>query len=73
MAESSLNYADLMNDIRAWSVELGFQQLAVTDTDLSGYTQHYHDWLANNHHGAMDYMANNTDKRLQPDLLVEGT
>ncbi len=73
MDSKALDSTALKEEIRGWSVELGFQQLAVTDTDLSNYTERYQEWLANDHHGVMDYMARNIEKRQHPEQLVSGT
>ncbi|MDZ4099122.1 MAG: QueG-associated DUF1730 domain-containing protein, partial [Methylophilaceae bacterium] len=59
--------------IKQWGLELGFQQVGITDTDLSeaeGYLEH---WLDNNFHGDMDYMQRHGLKRSRPALLHPGT
>tara|TARA_R110002072_G_scaffold269868_2_gene429451 strand:+ start:190850 stop:191902 length:1053 start_codon:yes stop_codon:yes gene_type:complete len=63
----------LLTQIRQWSQELGFQQLAVSDIDLSAYQPHLDGWLARNFHGEMDYMLRHRDLRLAPDLLHPDT
>lgn len=63
----------LLAQIRQWSQELGFQQLAVSDIDLSAYQPHLDGWLARNFHGEMDYMLRHRDLRLAPDLLHPDT
>ena len=63
----------LLTQIRQWSQELGFQQLAVSDIDLSAYQPHLDCWLARNFHGEMDYMLRHRDLRLAPDLLHPDT
>lgn len=63
----------LARDIKSWGGELGFQEVAITDVDLSAHAAHLQEWLARNFHGAMAYMANNQDKRLHPELLHPGT
>ena len=60
-------------DIKRWGAELGFQQVAIADVDLSGYRQSFLHWLEQGFHGAMNYMANHTDKRLYPQRLLPGT
>jgi epoxyqueuosine reductase len=59
--------------IRQWGEALGFQQIGITDTDLSAYRARLLDWLAAGHHGEMAYLARNVDKRLDPALLEPGT
>jgi len=59
--------------IKQWGQELGFQQVGITDTDLSDAEGHLHDWLNNNFHGDMDYMLRHGLKRSRPALLHPGT
>ena len=56
----------LLSQIRQWAAELGFQQLAVSDIDLTAYRPHLEAWLARNFHGEMDYMERHKDLRLAP-------
>lgn len=70
---SEPNYKQLTKSIRAWGHELGFAQLAITDVDLGDYHDSYRQWLSEDCHGDMAYMADNVDKRLYPERLHEGT
>ena len=63
----------LASQIKQWGQELGFQQVGITDTDLSAAEVHLQNWLANNFHGEMDYMQRHGLKRSRPGLLQEGT
>lgn len=63
----------LAADIRRWGDDLGFQQIGITDTDLSSYRDRYRAWLAAGRHGEMGYLARNVDKRLDPARLAPGT
>ncbi|MGM0634271.1 MAG: tRNA epoxyqueuosine(34) reductase QueG [Pseudomonadota bacterium] len=63
----------LHGDIQRWARELGFQQAAVTDTDLSAHADHLDAWLAAGHHGDMTYMPRHRDLRLHPEKLHPGT
>ena len=65
--------ASLALQIKQWGQELGFQQVGITDTDLSAAEGHLDNWLANNFHGEMDYMQRHGLKRSRPALLHEGT
>ena len=67
------NPADLLQKIKTWSKELGFQQLEVTDTDLSRYQDSFIDWLKQNYHGEMNYMHKHGTMRYQADELVAST
>lgn len=64
---------ELANQIKHWGKALGFSDVGITDTHLDAYTPGYFKWLAHNFHGQMHYMAQNIDKRTQPNLLVDGT
>ena len=70
---SEPNYKQLAKSIRVWGHELGFAQLAITDIDLGDYHDSYRQWLSDDCHGDMAYMADNLDKRLHPERLLEGT
>lgn len=70
---SDLDFTQLGADIKNWGKELGFQQLAITDVDLSEYEPQLHDWVEKKFNGAMDYMALNHDKRTHPEQLLPGT
>ena len=65
--------AQLARDIKVWGGELGFQEVAITDVDLSAYRPHLEHWLANHYHGEMDYMARHGSLRLEPQTLVPDT
>jgi len=66
-------YAELAGDIRAWALELGFQQLGITTTELSADEARLNAWLAQGMHGEMDYMSRHGATRSHPELLVPGT
>ena len=57
--------------IPIWARELGFQQTGITDTNLAEHEHHLTEWLRNNYHGDMDWMARHAQKRLHPEKLVE--
>ena len=65
--------AALAQQIRAWGVELGFQQIGIADTDLSHAEPRLIEWLHAGFHGDMDYMAKHGVNRARPDALVPGT
>ena len=70
---ADLDLKQLAADIKAWGMELGFQQLAICDTDLSAYEPWLNQWIASDYHGEMSYMADRKDLRLNPDKLLPGT
>jgi epoxyqueuosine reductase len=70
---SNQEMLSLALQIKQWGQELGFQQVGISDTDLSEAEAHLHNWLNNNFHGEMAYMQRHGDKRSHPALLHEGT
>ena len=70
---SAEKMAALARQIKQWGQELGFQQVGITDTDLTDAEAHLQNWLADNFHGDMDYMQRHGDKRSRPASLQPGT
>ena len=70
---NTIDYQQLANDIKHWGQTLGFQQIGITDVDLSQYEERFHQWLAKNFHGQMHYMQAHGSKRYRPDELIPGT
>ncbi len=71
LCESEL--AELATQIKAWGIELGFQQLGITDTELGSHEKLLQNWLKNGYHGSMGYMERHGIRRSQPAELVPGT
>ncbi len=67
------DYDALAARIKAWGKALGFQAVGISDTHLDAAEAHLLQWLADGHHGAMDYMAKHGVKRARPAELVPGT
>jgi epoxyqueuosine reductase len=63
----------LKDEIRAWCSELGFQQMGVSDIDLSLAESRLNNWLSRRFHGSMHYMERHGSKRSRPEDLVPGT
>lgn len=63
----------LAQNIKKWGQALGFQQIGITDTDLSHYEPRLAAWLQKKFHGDMHYMEKHGDKRSQPAELVPNT
>lgn len=72
-SSNNIDYYQLLQKIAAWSAELGFQQMGVSDIELSEHDKHLNDWLAADFHGEMDYMFKHGSKRSHPEQLVEHT
>jgi epoxyqueuosine reductase len=68
----NINMQQLAQEIKQWGKELGFQQVGITDTDLSNYIPHYHEWIKKQYHGELDYMVKHADKLADPDKLFPG-
>lgn len=68
-----MNKIQFAQQIKKWGLELGFQQVGITDTHLDLYESRLQEWLKKNFHGTMDYMEKHGVKRSQPDKLIPGT
>ncbi len=73
MSSSTINYQELSEKIKLWGKELGFDQVGICDIDLSKHEKALTNWLANNYHGNMDYMAKHGLMRARANELVEGS
>lgn len=69
----TINYHQVAADIKRFGQELGFQQVGITDIDLSQYEKRFLDWLEKQFHGEMHYMQSHGSKRYHPEELVPGT
>lgn len=63
----------LAQQIKSWGMELGFDEVGITDTELDEHEAHLMNWLAAGHHGEMQYMSKHGTKRSQPEKLIPGT
>jgi len=70
---SSKQIHHLSQQIKTWGIELGFQQVGITDTDLSHIEDWYQQWIKEEKYGDMDYMHKHGSKRLKPGELIDGT
>lgn len=68
-----LDVVALLNNMTAWAENLGFQQLGVSDIDLSEAESALSLWLAQKFQGEMTYMMRHGVKRTRPEVLVPGT
>jgi epoxyqueuosine reductase len=63
---------NISDAIKIKSKELGFSGCGIIPADyLAEEEEHFKTWLDKNMHGEMGYMARNTEKRLDPRLLLE--
>lgn len=70
---SAIDLHALADSIKEWGKALGFQDVGITDLDLSQHRESLQKWLDKGYHGDMEFMQRNVDKRLQPDLLQPGS
>jgi len=59
--------------ITKWSIELGFDDIGISDINIQEDEHHLNEWLKNKYHGSMLYMEKHGKKRSRPNLLVNGT
>lgn len=70
---SNINWQHLAEQIKLWGLQLGFQQIGITDTDLTSEEPKLQQWLDAGFHGEMEYMAAHGMKRARPAELHPGT
>lgn len=70
---TEFDFQQLADDIKRWGRELGFQQVGITDTDLSAHEPALQQWLERGYQGQMNWMAEHGTKRSRPAELVPGT
>ena len=70
---SPIDYQKLCDQIKSLSLNLGFDQVGITDVDLSDAADKFKLWLEKQYHGEMAYMATHGEKRWKPDQLVDRT
>ena len=68
-----LDPQSLSNQIITWGQIFGFQKVGITGVDLSQAEQHLINWLKQNYHGDMEWMARHGSKRSRPAELEPNT
>ena len=68
-----IDYAQLASAIKTWGRALGFQEIGISDTELTHEENYLQQWLRQGYHGDMDYMARHGSARTRPGELVAGT
>jgi epoxyqueuosine reductase len=71
--DTRLDWQALASDIKRWGLELGFQQIGISDTALDVHEAHLLNWLGQGRHGEMDYMQRHGTRRSRPAELLPGT
>ena len=59
--------------LKKWGTELGFDELEVSRAELRKDKEYFNTWLQQGLQGSMSYMERNSQKRLQPTDLIQGT
>ena len=67
------DFIQLKADIKTWALELGFQDMGVSDLDLSEAGDYLNQWVEKQYHGDMDYMHKHGSKRYTPEEMIPGT
>lgn len=65
--------ASLANKIKDWGFDLGFQQVAIVEPELTKASERLNKWLADGFQGSMQWMGEHGDKRYVVDKLVDHT
>ena len=68
-----IDHVALVEDIRRWGTELGFQQIGVAGIELGEDEARLQQWLQAGRHGQMDYMQRHGALRARPAELQPGT
>ena len=69
-----MSTSQITQNIKKKALELGFDACGISSIEkLTKEEDFLKDWLNNNYHGDMAYMARNIEKRVNPAELVEGT
>jgi len=71
--DPDLDYLALAGRIKRWGLELGFQQVGISDIRLDEDETLLLQWLQAGYHGEMDYMQRHGTRRSRPSELVPGT
>ncbi len=69
----NIDFKQLAKEIKSWGLAYGFQEIGITDIDLTQASQRLKTWLDQGWHGSMDYMAKHGNKRTHPAELIPGT
>ncbi len=70
---TSADLEKLASDIKQWATEFGFAEARIVEPELEQYRPQFEQWLEKGYHAGMDYLANHSELRFQPDNLHPGT
>ena len=71
ISQDQLNHLAAL--IKQWGQQLGFQQVGITDTNLTEAENRLFQWLGQGMHGELHYMKKHGLKRTRPSELIPGT
>ena len=69
MSDTQTDQSLLSKKIKEWGSELGFQQVGISNTELTEDESHLLNWLEQGRHGEMHYMESHGTKRRRPGEL----
>jgi len=72
-ATDPIDFHLLATQIKQWGLALGFQQIGISDLNLTEAEAHLQNWLRQGRQGEMQYMAAHGLKRSRPALLQPDT
>jgi epoxyqueuosine reductase len=70
---ADVDFSLLAAEIKTWARELGFDELGISNTELSVEEEYLQQWLTKGFQGEMDYMARHGTARSRPHELIPGT
>ncbi|MGA1103979.1 MAG: tRNA epoxyqueuosine(34) reductase QueG [Pseudomonadales bacterium] len=70
--DQTLPLGDLLQLIKTWAQDLGFDQIEVSPLAMSDHESYLRRWLEQGFHGEMGYMARHVDLRVEPARLHPG-
>jgi epoxyqueuosine reductase len=59
--------------LKQFGNDLGFDEIGVSDIDLTRASEKFKLWLEKQYHGTMSFMEKHGEKRWRPELLIPGT
>ncbi len=70
---SRADYSELAAQIKSWALELGFDAVGITNTELDRHKQYLYSWLEQQRHGEMQWMQRHAELRCEPAELHTDT
>ncbi len=67
------DHSQLKTNLKKAAIEIGFQQCGIASTQITEHIDRYRNWIRQNYHGDMTYMASRESIRSDPTQLVDDT